>query len=285
MKRRELLKAALSTLLPACSPPPAAPSDLQPTAAPLPAPLSNVGLQLYTVRDLVAQDPLGTLQKVAELGYKEVEFAGYYALSPSDWKSALDDLGLIAPGAHFHLDLFQSSFDAILQNALTLGHQHLVMPYTPGELRSVEGYKQLAQVLNSTGMTAAQSGVTVGFHNHDFDFEPLPDDPNQIGYDVLLAELDPGLVTLELDIYWIAITDHSAVDYFSRYPGRFRLCHLKDTTPFLAMADVGYGTLDWASILSAAKTAGVAHFFVEHDATTDPIASARRSLAYLTGTA
>jgi len=287
MRRRELLQSALCALLPSagstrCAPPPSE-QETRPSVPPLAPPLSSVGLQLYTVRDLLPADPEGTLATIAAIGYREVEFAGYFGLSPSQWKTALDQLGLAAPAAHFHLDVFQNSFEAILDNALVLGHQYLVMPFTPDELRSADGYRQVAAILNNAGQIAAASGVQVVFHNHDFDFDLLPNEA-MLGYDILATELDPNLVSFELDTYWIEIAGLSSVDYLQRYPGRYRLCHLKDTGPNRAMEDVGYGTLDWPSIVNAASNAGVVHFIVEHDQPSDAIRSIERSFRYLSGT-
>jgi sugar phosphate isomerase/epimerase len=289
IRRRQLLQGTLGALLPAagpwgCAAEPAATEPAKPTAPPLSAPLTTIGLQLYTVRDQLAADPEGTIATVAGAGYREVEFANYFQLSPADWKGLLDGHGLTAPGAHFHLDVFQTSFEAVLENALILGHQYLVMPFTPPELRSAEGYRQMAMVLNDAGAIAAPRGVRVAFHNHDFDFEPLPGETT-LGYDILAGELDPSLVDFELDTYWIEIAGQSTISYFQRYAGRYSLCHLKDTTSLLAMQDVGYGTLDWSGIVAAARAAGVQHFFVEHDQAADPFASIRRSYGYLSGTA
>lgn len=289
--RRRLLQGAFGALLPSvgwsCAGEAPASTSSGPSAAPLAMPLTTVGLQLYTVRDQMAADPQGTLSSVAALGYREVEFAGYFSLTAAQWKAEMDRLGLTAPGAHFHLDVFQTNLDATLANAVTLGHRYLVMPFTPHEYRSVDGYRQMAAILNGAGQTATASGVQVVFHNHDFDFLPLPEamagEPN-IGFDILAAELDPALVSFELDTYWIEITGNRSIDTLQRYSGRFPMMHLKDTTEGLAMQDVGYGTLDWSSILSAAQSAGVQHFIVEHDQASNPLASAQRSYAYLTGT-
>jgi sugar phosphate isomerase/epimerase len=284
--RRRLLQGAFSALLPSvgwsCSAKAPKSTRPGPSAASLATPLSTVGLQLYTVRELLVADPVGTLEAVAATGYREVEFAGYHGLTPTQWKAELDRLGLTAPAAHFHLNIFQDALEAAVENAVTLGHHTLVMPFTPEEFRTPEGYRQMAAVLNDAAQTAAPSGVQVAFHNHDFDFQSFPDEP-LLGYDILAAELDPNLVKLELDTYWIEITGHSSIAYLQRYAGRFRMCHLKDTSPFLAMEDVGYGTLDWPSIIDAARAAGVQHFIVEHDQPSDPLASASRSFGYLTG--
>lgn len=288
MRRRDLLKGALGTLLPGgfvgCAASPAENDSAKPVAVPLGQPLTSVGAQLYTVREALSVDPEGTLSAIATLGYREVEFAGYFSLAPAAWKELLDRYGLTAPAAHFHLEVFQDTFEATLQNAVTLGHQTLVMPFTPHEFRTPDGYRQMAEILNNAGQLAAPSGVQVAFHNHDFDFQLIPGEAN-LGYDILAAELDPTLVSFELDTYWIEIAGHSSVDYFQRYAGRYRLCHLKDTTPGLAMEDVGYGTLDWPAIIDAARTAGVQHFIVEHDQPSDAFGSLQRSYGYLTGTA
>jgi sugar phosphate isomerase/epimerase len=292
IRRRELLQGALGALLPALTPlgcaadPPAA-SSSGPTAAPLASPLTTVGVQLYTLRDVLSADPEGTLSSIAALGYREVEFAGYFQLAPAAWKALLDRYGLSAPGAHFHLEVFQDTFQATLDNALTLGHRYLVMPFTPHEFRSPDGYRQMAAILNNAGQISAPQGVQVVFHNHDFDFQALPEalpgEPN-LGYDILAAECDPALVSFELDSYWIEIAGHSTVEYLQRYAARTPLMHLKDTSPGLRMEDVGYGTLDWPSIIAAARTAGTQHFIVEHDTTTNPFASIQRSYSYLTST-
>src|SRR2546423_326761 len=165
------------------------------------ATLDRIGLQLYTVRGALERDFEGTLNRVAAIGYREVEFAGYYGKTPHDVWAALERRGLAAPSAHVPFEPLKGSWRGALEDARVIGHRYVVVPWLPpAERRSLDGYKRVARLFNRAGAVARDLGLQFAYHNHDFEFARLG---GRVPYDVLLAETDPKLVALELDLYWI----------------------------------------------------------------------------------
>lgn len=241
--------------------------------------LTAIGVQLYTVRSLMADDFEGTLRSIADIGYDEVEFAGYYERSPSAVRGILDDLGLAAPSAHVSLDQLRDDLDVVVETAQTIGHEYVICPWLPqDEHESIADYRTLAQFFNEVGAQLQDAGLQFGYHNHAFEFESIDDERP---YDVLLDETDPEYVTMELDLYWIIDAGHDPISYFEQYPGRFALCHVKDRTAEGAMAAVGTGTIDFPSIFAQHEQAGLQKYIVEHDNPESPLASLRSSYEYL----
>jgi sugar phosphate isomerase/epimerase len=240
-----------------------------------------VGIQLYTLRREMARDVEATLARVAEIGYREVEFAGYFDLAPAAVRAALARHGLTAPASHVPYDRIARDWPAALEEAAAVGHTHVVIPWLQSrDLRTADDWKRVAEALNGAGVTARAAGLTLGYHNHDFEFRPVE---GRLPFDLLLEATDPASVVFELDLYWMVRAGHDPLAYFARHPTRFRLVHVKDSTgaPEHRMVDVGAGTIDFARLLPAAAAAGVAHFLVEHDDPADPFASARASFAHL----
>lgn len=247
-------------------------------------PLDRIGVQLYTVRSLMADDVAGTLDAVAAIGYEEVEFAGYFGHEPAQVRSWLDAAGLAAPASHVDLDLLTgSALEATLEDATTVGHAWLIVPWIPEEMRTADGYREVADRLNRAGSIAAAAGVRVGYHNHAFEFEVLEDADagGRTGYSLLLEHLDPTLVDLEIDLHWSAAAGVDALELFADHPGRFPLCHVKDLTADGGMADVGAGVIDWPGLFARSEEAGLQHYIVEHDQPDDPLASIEASHRYL----
>ncbi len=240
--------------------------------------LDPIGVQLYTVRELMRQDVERTLAAVAEIGYREVEFAGYFNVPPSRLRKILDANDLSAPAAHVGLTQLGSGWDGVLDAAGELGHRYVVTPWLPEDQRTDAGYRRLAELCNRAGEAARERGITFAYHNHDFEFTPLGD---VAPFDLLLAETDPRLVAFEMDLFWITKGGQDPLAYFERHPGRFPLVHVKDMAEDGSMVDVGQGRIDFARIFSRAPQAGIRHYFVEHDNPTDPLASIRRSFSYL----
>ena len=238
--------------------------------------LERIGLQLYTVRTLMEQDVPRTLEQVAEIGYREVEFAGYYNYTPQELHQMLENLGLSAPATHVPYQALEENLEATLEAAQVLGHRYVVVPWLPPEQRqTLDDYRRWAERFNRWGEACKAAGVQFAYHNHDFEFARLDD---QVPYDVLLAETDPELVKMELDLYWITYAGHDPLAYLQQHPERFPLCHVKDMTAERQMTDVGQGTIDFAKIFAQAQ---FQHYFVEHDQPEDPLASIRRSYEYL----
>lgn len=240
-----------------------------------------VGLQLYTVRGEMATDFDGTLARVAAIGYREVEFAGYFGRSAEEVRAALDRVGLVAPAGHFPLDDLERRWDETIAFATTAGHRYVVLPWLAAERRgNLASYRHIARLCNEFGARCSNAGLTFAYHNHDFEFTPLE---GTIPYDVFTEETDPALVKLELDLYWIRKGGQDALTYFARHPGRFPAVHLKDSAgpPDERMETVGSGVIDWKRILSAREQAGIRHLFVEHDNPADPFGSIGESFRYL----
>jgi len=241
-------------------------------------PIAPIGLQLYTVRDAMQRDVAGTLAHVARVGYKEVEFAGYFDKTPTEIRSILDANGLRAPSSHLGIDVLEKGgLGAAIDAAKVVGHEYLVLAWLPPDRRgSLDEYRRHAALMNRSAEQAKRAGLRFAYHNHDFEFEPTA---AGIPYDLLLAETDPSLVQMELDLYWTVRAGQDPLTYFARYPGRFTMVHLKDSAgaPEHQMTPVGRGTIDFARILSRRDQAGIRHFFVEHDDAADPWASIETS--------
>jgi sugar phosphate isomerase/epimerase len=238
--------------------------------------LNKVGLQLYTVRDLMKADLPGTLAKVAEIGYKEVEFAGYFGRTPAEIRDLLSKNGLTAPSSHIPLEVLEKDSQKALADAKSIGHEWVVVPWLAEDRRN--NWKSIAALLNKFGAQAKTAGLRVGYHNHDFELRPVG---GGRPLDLLLNETDPSLVDFEMDLYWVNFGGGDPLDYFRRFPNRFPLVHVKDSMgpPDNRMADVGSGKIDFRSIFAANDR--IQHYFVEHDQPADPIATLRNSYNYL----
>jgi len=247
-----------------------------------PARLDKIGLQLYTVRDQMKLDFESTIARVAQAGYQEVEFAGYFNRSPADVRAILDHNGLSAPSTHVSFTN-DDQWKTALDTAKAIGHEYIVMPWIPAERRkTLDDWKNFAQVFNHAGQAAHAAGIQFAYHNHDFEFPKMD---GQVPYDLLLQSTDPQLVKLEIDLYWITKAGQDPLDYFARWPGRVPLVHVKDSAgaPEHKMADVGQGKIDWKRIFAKRDQAGIKHFFVEHDQPPQPFQDIAASYSYLKG--
>jgi sugar phosphate isomerase/epimerase len=247
----------------------------------MPDRIERIGLQLYTVRSLMAKDMAGTLAAVAAAGYKEVEFAGYFGRAPAGVARLLGDNGLTAPSTHLSLDDLQERFDATADMARAIGIRYLtVASLDMRTIKTADDWKRIAGMFNDAGRRATAAGLRFAYHNHSVEFTAAN---GVIPMDILLAETDPALVSFEMDLYWAVKAGQDPRAYFTRYPGRFAMVHVKDATtaPALEMTDVGSGSIDWAAIFALHATAGIRHYFVEHDNPADPMASITKSAGYL----
>jgi len=239
--------------------------------------LEKIGVQLYTLRSLMENDVPGTLEAVAATGYNEVEFAGYFDHSPADIRALIDRLGLAAPAVHIGLPALRGDLDAQLAAAEVVGHQFIVCPWLDPAERNAAGYRQLIVDLNRIGAVCKERGLQFAYHNHDFEFADMD---GQLPFDMILKETDPDLVSIELDLYWITMGGYDPLAYFEKYPGRFKLCHVKDMADMAGargMAAVGDGEMDFGRIFAQSKQAGLEHYFVEHDNAADPVVSIQTS--------
>ena len=249
--------------------------------------LDKIGIQLYTVRDVLKQDFEGTLARIGAIGYREVEFAGYFDHTPEQVKTALASAGLTAPATHVGPDNLGKSWDSVVNTAKAIGHEYVIVAWIPEAGRkTIDDWKRIAEQLNQAGTACRAAGLQFAYHNHDFEFVPLG---GQVPYDVLLANTDASLVKLELDLFWATFAGADPVARFSASPGRFPLVHVKDMIPKptpdatsdRVMVDVGKGSIDWKGIFAKSSVGGVRHYFVEHDQPADPLASAKASYDFL----
>jgi sugar phosphate isomerase/epimerase len=246
--------------------------------------IDRVGLQLYTVRDAMKKDFEGTIAKVAATGYKELEFAGYFDHAPNDVRAILDKNGLASPSCHVGYDVVEKKWPETLDAAHVVGHRYIICPWVDEKQRvAPDGWKRAAELFNKAGEASQKAGIQFGYHNHSFEFEPSDSLGGKLPYDFLLAETDPKLVAMEMDLCWISVAGKDPLAYFDKYPDRFPLVHVKDwvkdstassgykgamgqSVKFYGhLADVGKGSIDWKRIFAQSGKAGIEHYFVEND--------------------
>jgi len=259
--------------------------------------IDKIGVQLYTVRDQMKHNFDETIAKVAAIGYKEVEFAGYFKHTPQQVRATLDHNGLTAPSMHTDYPSLFEPFPQVVADSQVIGHQYIVCPWIDEKVRkSPEGWKRAAEVFNKAGEISKKAGIQFAYHNHHFEFVQVN---GKYGYDILLEETDPSLVQMEMDLCWMTVAGQDPMKYFSRYPGRFPLVHVKDIknipqpkkagewAPFKNvvpnMTPVGSGSIHWKEIFSHSSQAGIKHYFVEQDKAEQPFESIKASYAYLEG--
>lgn len=261
--------------------------------------IERVGLQLYTVRDLMKKDFEGTIAKVAQIGYKEVEFAGYFDHSPQQVRAILQKDGLTSPSTHVGYDIVEKKWPETLDTAHAIGHKFVVCPWIEiTQRKEADGWKRAAALFNQAGEAAQKAGIQFAYHNHAFEFEPSEALGGKLPYDFLLENTDPKLVKMELDLCWITVAGQDPVKYFNQQPGRFPLVHVKDWTSKGPggndyggatgaskkpghMADVGQGEIDWKRIFAQSDKAGIQHYFVENDEPKSPFEDIKISYDYL----
>jgi sugar phosphate isomerase/epimerase len=240
--------------------------------------LDRIGVQLYTVRADLERDFDGTLARLAAIGFREVEFAGYFGRTPAQVRAAVARAGLTAPGSHVAFETL-ADFARTAADAAEAGHHWVVVPWVPEAARS--DWRRVAEMLNEGGRLARVAGLRFAYHTQAYDFKPVE---TVTPFDVVATGTDPRLVDLELDVYWAVAGGGDPEACIARYPGRFPLMHFKDAAgPTHEMVDVGAGSIDWKAVLSQSARAGLQHVFVEHDSPVDAFASVRAGFAYLQG--
>ncbi len=245
-----------------------------------------IGIQLYTVRKEISEDLVGTLKKVAKIGYSSIELAGYrdgkfYGETPKEFKNIVNDLGLKALSSHNGIRPEQ--IEKIVEDNVRLGVKYTVLPYLGNTQRkTLDDYKKLAEQFNTYGEVCKKAGIKFAYHNHDFEFELME---GEIPYDVLLNGTDPDLVNFEMDLFWIKKGGYQPLDYFNKFPGRFALWHVKDLDPATGKyTEVGSGNINFKEIFNNKSTAGMEYFFVELDNSKRPaLESIKISYDYLKG--
>ena len=237
----------------------------------------NVGIQLYSVRDVIVKDPKGVLQKIAAAGYSNVEMYGlsadnkFYGLTVKELAQVLKDNNLISLSGHYAPEnfLFDNGNGDDVKNFCevghTLGHQYIILPWMKEEKRkTIDQYKILAGRINKAAEICKKANLQLAYHNHDFEFIDMN---GQHGYDIFLNNTDKDLVKMEMDLYWVVRAGYDPVEIFKKHPGRFPLWHVKDMDKVdrTKNTEVGNGTVDFKTIFANAKLAGVKHYIVEQE--------------------
>src|SRR5450755_550847 len=238
----------------------------------------QIALQLYTVRDETKRDFAGTLQRVAQIGYAGIEFAGYGNLTSPEMSALLAETGLKAASTHLGLAALEGpQLSTSLRYCQDIGCSFIVLPSLPKEWRTQEGISVLAPRLDAIGRQCQEHGITFAYHNHDFEFTKV-DDLYLLDY--LLQATDPSLVKSELDVYWVAYAGVDPVSYLQALADRVALVHLKDMAADRSMTEVGKGILNMQQICAFAQARGL-WGIVEHDYPQIPsLESARISFEY-----
>ncbi len=240
------------------------------------------GVQLYSFRDAMAKDAKGTLQKIADIGFKEIESARsdkglYYGLSPKEMKLACKELGMKLTSGHVALD---DDFQNTMKQAVESGQEYVICSSLPTKGQTVDNYKKVAQQFNKAGEDCKKLGLKFGYHNHEYEFES---DNGTVLYDVLMDNTEDDLVHMELDLGWVIVAGKDPLDYFSKYPGRFPLWHLKDMNmDNKESTEFGKGGLDIASMMAHQKESGVKHIYIEQEEyASTPFESMEENMAFL----
>ncbi len=242
-------------------------------------------------------DPAGTLKKLRQIGFGEVESAGFGKLSAKQFRELLDDAGLACPSAHLQFDI--NNLGSTFEDAHALGAGYAAsgsLPAAASSMRSMslDEAKRTAALVNRIGEAAKRAGLQYVYHNHDFEF--ADQGGGAVGYDVLLRESDPELVKFEIDCGWMIFAGHDPIDYFKKYPNRFPMIHVKDFLPAhdksamaanaaqMLGAELGHGVVDYKPIFAAAEKTGLQHYFVEQEgpfSRMDQLQAARVDYDYL----
>jgi sugar phosphate isomerase/epimerase len=249
--------------------------------------LSAFGLQLYSVKENMAEDPVGTIRKIADYGYKQIEgFDGgkgiFWGMKNTEFKSLTDGLGLDFIASH------ANTFDNLNQQAAdagAIGMEYLICPWV-GPQKSMDDFKRLADEFNRMGQVCKDNGIRFAYHNHGYTFTDLE---GQVPQNYLMENTDPDLVDFEMDIYWVKTAGFDPEEYLKKYPNRFTLGHIKDKDKSLDPAEangstlIGTGSLDFQSIIRTAKDNGMEYFIVEQERFegTTPMEAAEKNAAYL----
>ena len=257
-------------------------SMILPSFALLPNEIINYGVQLYTFRNEMDKDPIGTLKQIASLGIKKIETARskkghYYGLSPKEMKNVCNDLGMTLKSGHVALD---ENWQGTMEEANESGQEYLICSSLPSKGQTTDNYLKVADEFNKAGEACQKMGLKFGYHNHGYEFEH---DDGQVLYDILLDNTDANLVHMELDLGWVISAEKDPMDYFTRYHNRFPLWHLKDMNlSKKESTEFGKGALDIALMIENIEVSGVKHIFIEQEEyATTPYESMKHNMEFL----
>ncbi len=256
----------------------------------------KMGYQLFSVREDMAQDPVGTLRALAKMGYEDFEVYGYqadqdllYGYQPAAFKQVLDDLGLTTTSGHFafHPFLDQSAdelerfVDQCIRCAHLLNMPYITWPWLAPEQRTLATFQRLPEILNRIGAQIKAAGLGFAYHNHDFEFT---DHDGQQGYDLILSETDPDLVKLQIDLYWVMyVAQRTPKQLIAEQPGRYVMWHIKDMHKVSRdYTELGNGSINYQEILPDPELSGLEYYYLEQGGnyTHNALQSAADSAAY-----
>jgi sugar phosphate isomerase/epimerase len=240
--------------------------SLDTTQSPL---VKNFGIQLYTLRDILPGNAKQVLKDLAGFGYTQIEsYEGpegiYWSMNAKECKNYLDSLGLQLISTHCDIN---TQFEKKAEEAASIGMKYLICPWI-GPQKSIEDYKKFAAIFNEKGRICQQQGVKFAYHNHDYSFKKIN---GEIPQEILLKETDPSLVEFEMDMYWVVAGGGDPLEWFTKYPGRFTLGHVKDrgknpvTEGKYESTDLGTGSIDYLNLLPKAKSLGLSHLIMEQE--------------------
>ena len=255
-----------------------------PTAEPS---IKKFGIQLYTLRDVISDDPKGILKQLAYFGYHQIESyekdgTMFWGMTNTDFKKYLDDIGLELVSSHCDIN---KDFEKKAAQAAEIGMKYLLCPSLSPQ-PNMEFWKKATDQFNACGEICKKNGIRFAYHNHAYSFKAFS---GMIPHDFLMDNTDPELVDFQMDIYWVVTGGADPIDYLKKYPNRFRLCHVKDrlkTAPaddHSASCDLGTGMIDFPNVLKAAADNGMQYYIVEQERydNSTPMQSARTDAEYL----
>ena len=243
----------------------------------------KIGIQLWTIREVISSDLSGTLSVLSKIGYNSLEPFGFdgsfYGHSAKDFRKMCNDLGMDIPSTHCGINVDNAPLFA--EKAAEAGLEYLVLPSFNGRPeKTLDDFKKAAHEMNQIGEITKKAGITFGYHNHNFEFQPME---GKLPYDILLAETDPGLVTFQMDIYWVIKGGQKPEQYFENHPGRFQLWHIKDMGNDGESCIVGNGRIGFRDLMKLSKKAGLKKIVYEQEQYSEgtPIFCAEQSYKYI----
>ena len=237
------------------------------------------GLALYTVRDAMSDNPISTLKAVSEVGYNYFEAASYndgkfYNMEPNDFKAMIHEFGLTPISSH-QGGLTMDNADKMISDVKAAGFKYFVIPSPPMELFMSDSkerdmliagdLERFVALLNTVGEKCKKAGLQLLYHNHDYEFEKGLN--GEVIYDYVIEHTNPDLVNFEMDLYWVTKAGADPIAYFEKYPGRFKIWHVKDMDDQGRFAPVDKGHIDFEKILSNKELSGMDYYMVEQDNT------------------
>jgi len=254
----------------------------------------KIGIQLYSIREIIGKDVDGFLAKIATAGYSDVETYGgqFFGLEPKAFKELLVKNHLTSFSGHYTINKYlldngpDDEVSLQIDKAKAVGQEYMtVSSFSHATVKSTDDYKKVAGRFNAAGEICKKAGIKLGYHNHNTEFDPL--NGGISGYDVLLKETDPALLHMELDLYWAVRGGQDPVEMFRKYPGRFKMWHVKDMDKLKTNrnTEIGNGSIDFKKIFAHAKLSGMKRFYMEQENfDIDPIESITKSSKYIKDT-